>query len=1042
MQNKIIMKKIFLLVNLLSIITVLNAQKYWQDPNVNEINRAPMHSSFFAYESGDAAQLGQMDQSTNFLSLNGTWNFNWVEHAWERPTDFYKVDYNDKDWGNMPVPGVWELNGYGDPQYVNIGYAWKSQYKNNPPIVPEENNHVGTYRKEIVLPAAWRGKDIVAHFGSVTSNISLYVNGKFVGYSEDSKLEAEFNLTKYLKPGKNIIAFQVFRWCDGSYLEDQDFWRFSGVGRDCYLYARNKTHIKDLKVIPDLDKDYKDGSLEVNLDIQGKANVKITLSDAEGHAVAEKEVSASGKTTSTIEVLNPLKWTAETPNLYNLTAEVKQGNKVLEVIPVKVGFRKIEKINNQLCINGKPILIKGVNRHELDPDGGYVVSKERMIQDILMMKKFNVNAVRTCHYPNNSIWYDLCDEYGLYVVAEANVESHGMGFGDPSLAKNTKYAKAHMERNQRNVLRNFNHPAVIIWSLGNEAGFGKNFEDCYKWVKGYDKSRLVQYEKAEQNDYTDIFCPMYYDYKSSEEYSKATDKTKPLIQCEYAHAMGNSQGGFKEYWDLIRKYPMYQGGFIWDFVDQSIHWKDKDGISIYAYGGDFNPYDHSDNNFLDNGLISPDRKPNPHYYEVGYYYQSIWTTPVDLTKGTIEIYNEYFFRDLADFYLEWELVADGKVVKTGIVKDLNVAPQQKANLNLNLQLPEECKAKEVFINVAYKLKAGEQLMCAGTALARQQLVVKDYEFKALQIANKKCVNQEVKVPEIIENDINYIIVKGENFQIDFKRNSGFLCRYMIDGKPVLNEGTELKPNFWRAPTDNDFGAKLQEKYSVWKNPKMDLQSIKAEINKDGIGEVSVTYDMPEVSGQLLLSYEINNEGAVKVKQLLKASKDAEVSEMFRFGMKLEMPESYDFIKYYGRGPGENYVDRKDSEFIGLYQQKVEDQAYSYIRPQETGTKSDVRWWKQVDVSGKGIGFKSDAAFSMSALNYTVESLDDGIEKDQSHFNQVKKSDFVTICIDKVQMGLGCVTSWGAVPRPEYRIPYQNLEFEFILTPVNHVFKIY
>ncbi|MCW3805635.1 glycoside hydrolase family 2 TIM barrel-domain containing protein [Plebeiibacterium marinum] len=1018
----------------------LFAQK-WQDPNVNAINRADMHSSFFAYESETAAN-GCQKSSENYLSLNGTWNFNWVKNAWQRPTDYYKVGYNDQDWGKMPVPGVWELNGYGDPQYVNIGYAWRSQYKNNPPIVPEENNHVGTYRKEITVPATWSGKDIVAHFGSVTSNISLYVNGKYVGYSEDSKLEAEFNLTKFLKPGKNLIAFQVFRWCDGSYLEDQDFWRYSGVSRDCYLYARNKTHVKDIKVTPDLDEDYKDGSLKVALDLSGKASVKITLSDAEGKTVAEKQASGSGKITVGMDVANPLKWTAETPNLYKVTAVVKQGSKVLEVIPVKVGFRKVEKINNQLCVNGKAILIKGVNRHELDPDGGYVVSRERMIQDILMMKKFNVNAVRTCHYPNDKQWYDLCDEYGLYVVAEANIESHGMGYGDATLAKNVKFAKAHMERNQRNVLRNYNHPAVIIWSMGNEAGFGQNFEECYKWIKNYDSSRLVQYEQARQNDFTDIFCPMYYDYKRSEEYGQATDKTKPLIQCEYAHAMGNSQGGFKEYWDLIRKYPMYQGGFIWDFVDQSIHWKDNNGISIYGYGGDFNPYDASDNNFLDNGLISPDRKPNPHYYEVGYYYQSIWTKTIDVKKGTIEIFNEYFFRDLSDFYLQWELVADGKVLKTGIVNDLDVAPQQKATINLNLQLPEECSAKEVFINVAYKLKKEEQLVSAGSTLARQQLVVKDYEFKALQLANKKYVNQKVATPKLVENDVNYLLVTGEDFQIDFNRHSGFLCRYLVEGKAILNEGAELKPNFWRAPTDNDYGAKLQHKYGVWKNPKMDLKSLKGEINKDGLAEITAEYDMPEVSAKLVLSYVVNNKGAVKVKQQLKADANAKVSEMFRFGMKLEMPQQYGIITYYGRGPGENYIDRKDSEFIGLYQQKVDDQPYSYIRPQETGTKTDVRWWKQVDVSGSGICFKSDAAISMSALNYTVESLDDGKEKDQRHTPQVAKSDYVTICIDQKQMGLGCVTSWGALPRPEYRIPYQDYEFEFVINPVNHVFMVY
>ncbi len=1041
-RKNIHMKKVFLLAHLLFIITLLNAQKYWQDPDVNEINRIPMHSSFFAYESINAARVGEMEQSANFLSLNGKWSFNWVENAWQRPTDFYKTTYNDQDWATMEVPGIWELNGYGDPLYVNVGYAWRNQYKNNPPVVPEENNHVGTYRKEIDIPSNWNGKEIFAHFGSVTSNISLYVNGKFVGYSEDSKLEAEFNLTKYLKPGKNLIAFQVFRWCDGTYLEDQDFWRFSGVGRDCYLYARNKTCIKDIKVIADLDQEYKDGSLKINLELQGSANVKLTLYDAKGNSVGERVASGSGKISTDISVVDPLKWTAETPYLYSLTAELKKGSQLLEVIPVKVGFRKVEKINNQLCINGQPILIKGVNRHELDPDGGYVVSKERMIQDILLMKKFNVNAVRTCHYPNNSTWYDLCDEYGLYVVAEANVESHGMGYGDATLAQNPQFAKAHMERNQRNVLRNFNHPAVIIWSLGNEAGFGKNFEACYKWIKGYDTSRLVQYEQARHNEFTDIFCPMYYDYNSSEEYSRATDKTKPLIQCEYAHAMGNSQGGFKEYWDLIRKYPMYQGGFIWDFVDQSIHWKDKDGISIYAYGGDFNSYDVSDNNFLDNGLISPDRVPNPHYYEVGYYYQSIWTTPVDLTKGAVEIYNEYFFRDLANFYLEWQLVADGKVVKTGIVNDLNIAPQQKASVNLDLQLPAQCDAKEVFVNVAYKLKAGEQLMCAGTTLARQQLVVHDYEFKALQLTNKKYANKQVASPDLVQNDYNFFIVKGDNFQADFNRHSGFLSRYLVDGKVVLQEGSQLKPNFWRAPTDNDFGAGLQRRYAVWNDPKMELKSFEGKINKDGLAEITAEYYMPDVSGKLYLTYQINNEGVIKVHQKLKAGDQESVPGMFRFGMKLEMPVDYDFIKYYGRGPGENYIDRKDSEFIGLYQQKVEDQAYPYIRPQETGTKTDVRWWKQVDVSGKGICFNSDAAFSISALNYTVSSLDDGKWKDQRHFTQVSKSDFITICIDKVQMGLGCITSWGTLPLPQYRIPYADYDFEFIIKPVDDVFMVY
>ncbi|WP_159518005.1 glycoside hydrolase family 2 TIM barrel-domain containing protein [Sunxiuqinia indica] len=1028
-----------LLIMLMMNAFVTQAQNYWQDPKVNEVNRAPMHSAFFAYESEDAASEAIKEVSTNFMSLNGSWKFNWVQHAWQRPTDFYKLELNDKGWNDMPVPGLWELNGYGDPLYVNIGYAWRNQYKNNPPIVPEENNHVGTYRKEIQLPANWDGKEIFVHFGSVTSNISLYVNGKFVGYSEDSKLEAEFNLTKYLKPGRNLLAFQTFRWCDGTYLEDQDFWRFAGVGRDCYLYARNKTYIRDLKVTPDLVNDYADGVLQVKLDLSAKADVELKLKDARGNVVAEKQLTGSGWLTTEIEVANPAKWTAETPTLYRIMATLKKSGKVLEVIPVHVGFRKVEIKNSQLCVNGQPILIKGVNRHELDPDGGYVVSPERMEQDIRMMKKFNVNAVRTCHYPDNSLWYELCDKYGIYVVAEANLESHGMGYGDETLAKNPLFDKAHLERNERNVLRNYNHPSVIIWSMGNEAGFGSNFEATYKWIKGYDQSRPVQYEGAGQNDYTDIFCPMYYGYESSEKYGQS-DKKKPLIQCEYAHAMGNSEGGFKEYWDLIRKYPLYQGGFIWDFVDQSIHWENEDAQLIYAYGGDFNPYDATDNNFLDNGLISPDRKPNPHYYEVGYYYQSIWTTPLDLKNGQVEVSNEYFFRDLSNFYLQWELVADGKILQTGIVDDLNVKPQQKTKVDLGVKLRGDLQANEVFVNVVYKLKAAEQLVSAGYTLARQQLAVKDWTFKPLELTNKIRANQQVDVPTIIENDTNYLLVKGENFQVDFSRKSGYLCRYNVNGKFVFEDGSELKPNFWRAPTDNDFGAKLQLKYAVWKKPKIELKSIDAAMTAEGLAEVKAEYNMPEVDGKLLMTYQINNEGAVKVNQKLIAGENDEISEMFRFGMKLEMPENYSHIKYYGRGPGENYIDRKDAAFIGLYSQTVDEQAYAYIRPQETGTKSDIRWWAQLDEARSGLCFKSDDVYSISALNYTIHALDDGIEKDQRHFPEVEQSNFVTICIDKKQMGLGCVTSWGALPLKQYRMPYQNYEFDFVISPIAHLFE--
>lgn len=1007
----------------------------WKNPEINAVNRAPMHTNYFAYSSSEEAAKADKENSSNFMTLNGIWKFNWVKNADARPTDFYRTDYNDKGWGQMKVPGVWEMNGYGDPIYVNVGYAWRNQYKNNPPYVPIENNHVGSYRKEIIIPAEWSGKEIFAHFGSVTSNMYLWVNGKYVGYSEDSKLEAEFNLTKYLKPGKNLIAFQVFRWCDGTYLEDQDFFRYSGVGRNCYLYSRNKKYIQDIRVTPDLDSNYTNGTLNVALNLNGSGTVELNLTDPAGKSVATAQVNGNGQKSVVMDVSNPEKWTAETPNLYTLTATLKNGSNTLEVIPVKVGFRKIELKGGQILVNGQPVLFKGADRHEMDPDGGYVVSRERMLQDILRMKQLNINAVRTCHYPDDNLWYDLCDQYGIYVVAEANIESHGMGYGKETLAKNPSYKKAHMERNQRNVQRGYNHPSIIFWSLGNEAGYGPNFEQCYTWIKNEDKTRAVQYEQAGTNEFTDIFCPMYYDYDACKKYSEG-NIDKPLIQCEYAHAMGNSQGGFKEYWDLIRKYPKYQGGFIWDFVDQSNHWKNKDGIDIYGYGGDFNKYDASDNNFNDNGLISPDRRPNPHAHEVGYFYQSIWTTPGDLSKGEIKVYNENFFRDLSAYYMEWQLLANGEVMQTGVVQDLNVAPQQTATLKLNLNTEKICPCKELLLNVTYKLKAAETLMPAGSTVAYDQLTIRPYTAKALELKNQKASNLDIVVPVIKDNDHNYLIVEGENFIIEFNKHNGYLSRYEADGMQLLNPGAQLTPNFWRAPTDNDYGAGLQHRYAVWKNPGLKLTSLKQSIeNEQAI--VQAEYEMKAVKGKLFLTYVINNEGAVKVTQKMEAGKEEKVSDMFRFGMQMQMPENFNEVEYYGRGPVENYADRNHSTLIGKYRQTVAEQFYPYIRPQETGTKTDLRWWRVLNISGNGLQFVGDAPFSASALNYSIESLDDGVQKDQRHSPEVAKAPFTNLCIDKVQMSLGCVNSWGTLPLEKYRVPYQDYEFSFILTPVRH-----
>ncbi len=1005
----------------------------WLDPEVNAVNRAPMHAANFAFRNGENAALSQERQkSANYLSLNGTWKFNWVNDADQRPTDFWKKDFNDKGWDNIQVPGIWELNGYGDPIYVNTQYAWQSFFKNNPPLVPTENNHVGTYRREIFVPADWKGKEIFAHFGSVTSNIYLWVNGKYVGYSEDSKLETEFNLTPYLIPGKeNLICFQIFRWCDGSYLEDQDFFRFSGVARDSYLFARDKKRIADIRVTPDLENNYTDGILNIDLSLTANAPVDLILKDAAGNTVANATASKSGRTV--MKVNNPLKWTAETPNLYTLTASMKGSD---EVIPVNVGFRKIELTGKQILVNGKPVLFKGANRHELDPDGGYVVSPERMLQDIELMKKLNINAVRTCHYPDDPLWYDLCDKYGIYVVAEANIESHGMGYGEETLAKNPAYKKAHMERNQRNVQRNFNHPSIIFWSLGNEAGYGPNFTDAYEWIKKEDPSRAVQYEQARADGMTDIFCPMYYGYDGMQKYAEKSDITKPLIQCEYAHAMGNSLGGFKEYWDLIRKYPSLQGGFIWDFVDQAVRTKGKDGVEIYAYGGDFNDYDGSDNNFCVNGIVSPDRVPNPHADEISYYYQNIWTTPTDLASGKVKVYNENFFRDLSDLNLDWVVLNNGVPVRSGRIDNINVAPGKTESISI--PYGEISGEGEWLLNVDYTLKNAEGLLPAGHSIAREQFLLKEGKSCAC-VKTPVQPNMATPVASIVNNQRNHLIVNGDNFSIEFNRYNGFMSKYVVDGTEMIAEEGMLTPNFWRAPTDNDYGANLQNKFRAWKKPTMKLTSLKAE-EKDGMILVNADYDMPDVKAKLAMTYVINGVGDVKVTEALTTEKGADVSGMFRFGMQMQMPLAFSNIQYYGRGPIENYIDRNHSTRIGLYDQTVSEQFYPYIRPQETGTKTDVRYWKQLDNAGNGLEFKAAVPFSASALNYSIDSLDDGVSKGQSHSPEVKKADYTNLLIDKIQMGLGCEDSWGRTARPEYLVPYSDYTFTFVMHPVFHQLK--
>lgn len=996
----------------------------WTDPEVNEINRLPMHASFFAYRAGEQ---GDKTLSANYLPLDGTWRFHFSPDRTGRPGDeVAATGYDDSSWGFIQVPGMWELSGYGEPMYLNVGYPWRGNFENNPPVTPDKENAVGTYRRHVTVPADWKGKDIIAHFGSATSNLTVWVNGRKVGYGEDSKLAQEYDLTPYIIPGRdNVITLQIDRWCDGTYLEDQDFFRLSGLARENYMYAREKNRIADLRVNADLVNGYRDGLLTYEADVKGNGRIDVTLTAPDGKVVGLGSPKVSkGKATMTIEVPGAEAWSAESPALYTLTSTFTPRKGEPEVISINVGFRHVEIKDGQLLVNGLPILIKGADRHELDPDGGYVVSVERMIQDIRRMKELNINAVRTSHYPDDPRWYDLCDRYGIYLVAEANIESHGMGYEDKTLAKHPAFRIPTLERNARNVAANRNHPSVIIWSLGNEAGYGPNFEEAYKLLKEMDPTRPVQYERAGSQGMTDIFCPMYYPYDACEKYSANPSCTKPLIQCEYAHAMGNSQGGFKEYWDLIRKYPKYQGGFIWDFVDQSIRWTTPEGKTIYAYGGDFKSTDPSDQNFCDNGLISPDRVPNPHAYEVQRVYQDIHTTL--LPDGKVEVYNERFFTPLSDMAMQWTLLCDGRPVRSGNISDINAGPQQRAVIAVPYG-PTEGEG-EWLLNVDYRLKQAAPLLDAGTTVAREQLRLSPATVRMASLSDSPVTS--------VERKAGFITVTGPQFSIAFSEMDGYISRYDVDGQPMLKDGSEITPNFWRAPTDNDYGAGLHKKYRAWLNPGLTLASIDSE-ERDGKAIVKADYRMRNIPATLSIIYTVDGNGAVKVVETMTPEQGAKTSDMFRFGMQIPMPASFERVDYYGRGPGENYSDRQQASDLGRYTQSVDSQAYPYIRPQETGTRTDLRTWAVLDASGSGLEFTSDRPFSASALHYTIETLDGGPEKPNSHWGEIDRDDVTNVLVDYAQMGLGCVNSWGALPLPAYRLPFAPYTFTFTITPVRH-----
>ncbi len=1001
-------------------VTADNAPE-WRNPKVNQQNREPRHANFFAFENEELAKAGQKAASSRYLSMEGMWRFQFVKNHQDAPKGFWALNYDDSQWEDFPVPGLFELNGHGDRIYKNVGYAWCTTFESDPPFIGETENYTGSYRKEFVLPDNWNGQQVLFHVGSATSNLKVWVNGKYVGYSEDSKVAAEFDITKYLKKGKNLIAMQVMRWCDGSYLEDQDFWRFTGIAREVYLYARPKTYIADYRVMQNWDMETNRPEIAYWIDVKNGsgASLEVSLEDKDGRVIFKHDghkLPYYLHEHFLLDEKDVKPWTAETPNLYSLIITLKKKDQVLQVVKQKMGFRNVAIKNGQLLVNGQPILIKGADRHELDPDGGYIVSVERMKQDIQIMKQLNINAVRTSHYPDDPRWYELCDEAGLYVVAEANLESHGMGYGESTLAKRDDFQQMHLERNQGNVQTLRNHPSIIIWSMGNEAGYGPNFEKCYDWIKSVD-DRPVQYEQADHWGKTDIFCPMYYGYGDCEKYAQG-DNARPLIQCEYAHAMGNSMGGFKEYWDLIRKYPKYQGGFIWDFVDQGL--RDKSpvtGKEIFTYGGDYGRYPASDYNFNCNGIIAPDRRLNPHAYEVQYYYQNEWISDKGLKEGRFEVYNENFFKSLDDLTLTWKVKRHG-----GKVDVSGIAPQQRKTITdeqLKKTLERVLKHhadEEIWVN--FEFRKGDEVV------ARQQFIVQPYQFAAIDAEQAKVDTEETK---------SYVKMTAGGTTLTIGKQSGMIDYLDIDGQSMLIDRQSVTPEFWRAPTDNDYGAWMQQRFSQWKSPQMKVTDFSFNENT-----VLVHLDMPANQAKLTMTYTLKTDGSVVVRQQMQVDENAKESWLFRYGMQLQMPKQYNTIKYYGRGPHENYCDRKSSEFIGVYENKVADEYYPYIRPQESGNHTDIRWFEVTD-GKRGLRFESNAPMECSALPYLVKDLDAGARKEHSwgqHSGDLVERPLTQVHIQQHQMGLGCVNSWGAWPERPYLLPAkQGYDFTFVMSVV-------
>lgn len=1051
---------------------VKDYRDYIQNETVIGENKLDAHASFTSFTT---AEERLKNQPKYYQSLNGTWKFNWVKDPADRPKTFFQENFDAKNWDNIKVPSNWEVEGYGIPIYVNQQYEFSDYkkpiasdmelvdkiYPKNPGKVPEKYNPVGSYLKTFTIDKDWTDQEVFLHIGAMKSGGFVWVNGEYIGYSQGSKLPAEFNITKAVKAGQNTIALQIFRWTDGAYLEAQDFWRISGIEREVFIYAQPKLRIQDFEVVSTLDGTYKNGNLQISVKLENHQNNTSTPSlsyqilNDKNQIVDEKTKSINLKKEAQVQLdfsaeINKVKtWSAEHPNLYTLILELKDDKgKLLETTSSKIGFRSVEIKNGLLLVNGQRITLKGVNTQETDPETGHVMSDELILKDIRMWKENNINAVRLSHYPRGRSFYELCDLHGIYVVDEANIESHGMYYGKYSLAKKPSWEKAHLDRMLRMVKRDRNHASVIIWSMGNEAGNGINFFKGYDAMKANDKSkRPIQYERSyRENDgtlydmdtNTDIIVPQYPSPADFEEMGRSkTDR--PYIPSEYAHAMGNSTGNFQDYWDIIEQYDNLQGGFIWDWVDQSIWKTNKKGEKFYAYGGDFGENMPTDYSFLNNGIVFPDRTPQPALYEVKKAHEYINFKEKGINKADeirILIENLYDFTDLDQFDFSAQIKAEGKIVKSISLDEISVEPQTGKLIRIPLNDFPTVDNTEYFLEISAKTKTAWGILPAGFEVAHEQIALPTL-IKKIQTRLSTSGKLDLK------QDKDQVKVSNAQFSMIFSKQEGRMVSYIYKGKELLNKSKGPKPNFWRPVTDNDLGNGMDKKNIAWKTASLEskVTEMTASQISDGTVRMKIIYQLPGVNTTFECNYTIFDNGAIKIANTLNTSDYK--ADIPRVGMRLQLPEQYENLDYYGRGPWENYVDRKASAFVNVYQSKVADQYVPYIRPQENGYKTDTRWLALSDQNKDGLLFVSESldGLGFSALNMENEDFDmtDGIDYvnniKRKHTNDIKRKPLVQLNIDLAQRGLAGDDSWYSLPQKKYLIePDVRHSYTFYMIP--------